>query len=171
MAIIQYNPDGTFKTKCSICREPITIPYFATSHFLDRKDSLWKYSDSAMHWECYANWHHQKEFASKYYSVFSVNRGNPYWKDIFRNENIYVSYGHSVDSVGLLVRQSGCRYQVKYSEWKNWLNGKYQAEINHDFEERALISHLPLLKTLNIRTTTFREKVLSFFNKVLFLNQ
>jgi len=55
------------KSKCSIChtvldRDPIT----SWNAFLNKKHSLWKYSDSGMHVVCFNNWEHKEEFEHLY---------------------------------------------------------------------------------------------------------
>src|SRR5215813_11649681 len=57
------------KTKCSICDTVISDvdQIVATSHFIsDRNDPLWRFSDSAMHRSCFANWPMRAEFVAKY---------------------------------------------------------------------------------------------------------
>ncbi len=57
------------KTKCSICDNVIADvdQIVATSHFIsDANDPLWRFSDSAMHGACFANWPQRAEFVAKY---------------------------------------------------------------------------------------------------------
>jgi hypothetical protein len=57
--------------KCSICGEPIgERRLVATTHFIgDQSDPLWRFSDSAMHYDCFQTWPHRAEFAEKYNST------------------------------------------------------------------------------------------------------
>lgn len=53
---------------------------FATSHFIaDSGHDLWRFSDAAMHWDCYANWRHRRRFGRMYFEskVEWIGR-NPY---------------------------------------------------------------------------------------------
>jgi len=56
-------------TKCAICGQILrgkpcdNREYVATSHFIgDRFHHLWRFSDAAMHKQCFMNWEHRKEF-------------------------------------------------------------------------------------------------------------
>ena len=57
------------KTECSVCGNVIKEgdEIVATSHFIaDQNDPLWRFSDSAMHCYCFANWNHRTEFVAKF---------------------------------------------------------------------------------------------------------
>jgi hypothetical protein len=68
------------KTECSICSNVIMDgdDIIATSHFIgDEQDSLWRFSDSAMHRSCFLAWDHRAEFVSKFNrSVAGITFGN-----------------------------------------------------------------------------------------------
>jgi hypothetical protein len=54
---------------CAICKQPLDInhPRVATSHFIgDPSDPLWRFSDAAMHYECFQTWEHRHKFVAKY---------------------------------------------------------------------------------------------------------
>lgn len=54
---------------CAICDQPLGTdqPKIATSHFIaDQTDPLWRFSDAAMHYECFQAWKHRQEFVAKY---------------------------------------------------------------------------------------------------------
>lgn len=54
---------------CAICEQPLDLqgPMVATSHFIeDPSDLLWRYSDAAMHYECFQQWQHRDQFVTKY---------------------------------------------------------------------------------------------------------
>jgi hypothetical protein len=60
--------------KCAICGREIDIDlkgsYVATTHFIgDSNDPLWRFSDAAMHYECFQAWPHREEFVQKYNST------------------------------------------------------------------------------------------------------
>ncbi len=55
--------------ECSICGNVIVDlkKVVATTHFIsDEHDELWRFSDSAMHAECFANWKHREAFVNRY---------------------------------------------------------------------------------------------------------
>ena len=54
---------------CPICDQPLDIdgPLVATSHFIaDPSDPLWRFSDAAMHYDCFQRREHRQEFVDKY---------------------------------------------------------------------------------------------------------
>ena len=54
---------------CAICEQPLDIdgPLVATTHFIgEPSDPLWRFSDAAMHYECFQKWEHRQEFIDKY---------------------------------------------------------------------------------------------------------
>jgi hypothetical protein len=54
---------------CAICEQPLDIagPLVATTHFIDDEcDPLWRFSDAAMHYDCFQTWEHREAFVKKY---------------------------------------------------------------------------------------------------------
>lgn len=54
---------------CAICAQPLDTngQMVATTHFIgDENDRLWRYSDAAMHYDCFQAWEHRAEFIEKY---------------------------------------------------------------------------------------------------------
>ena len=65
-------------TKCSMCGGVIESDdeTVSTTHFIDdQNDALWRFSDSAMHKQCFLNWEHRKDFIKK----FNESRGIIIW--------------------------------------------------------------------------------------------
>jgi len=63
------------KTECSICGVVIRNDdnIVATSHFIaDSNDSLWRFSDSAMHKSCFLCWEHKQTFIEKYNQTYGT---------------------------------------------------------------------------------------------------
>ena len=65
-------------TKCAICAQILKDKpcdereYVATSHFIgDRSHHLWRFSDAAMHKQCFMNWEHRKEFVQLFNKTVS----------------------------------------------------------------------------------------------------
>jgi hypothetical protein len=58
--------------KCALCDREIDLKgrYVATTHFIgDPNDRLWRFSDAAMHYECFQTWKYREEFVQKYNST------------------------------------------------------------------------------------------------------
>jgi hypothetical protein len=58
--------------KCAVCCREIDLagPIVATTHFIgDPKDPLWRFSDGAMHYDCFQTWPLKEEFIHKYNST------------------------------------------------------------------------------------------------------
>lgn len=58
-------------SKCAICGQEIDLagPIVATTHFIgDSNDPLWRFSDAAMHYDCFQRWPHREEFVNRYNS-------------------------------------------------------------------------------------------------------
>ena len=68
------------KTQCALCSAILIAgdELVATTHFIaDPSDQLWRFSDAAMHKECFLNWEHMQEFIDKYNAVVgSITWGN-----------------------------------------------------------------------------------------------
>lgn len=57
------------KSACALCGEVIVTEHelVATSHFIsDPSHPLWRYSDAAMHCDCFQRWPHREEFVAEY---------------------------------------------------------------------------------------------------------
>ena len=57
--------------KCALCGELLAGgEIVATTHFIAAPhDPLWRFSDAAMHHECFQQWPHREEFVNKYNST------------------------------------------------------------------------------------------------------
>src|SRR5215468_511251 len=68
------------KTKCALCNAVIkeNDEIVATSHFIaDDKDPLWRFSDAAMHKNCFLEWDQRQKFVEKYnQTIGSITWGN-----------------------------------------------------------------------------------------------
>lgn len=57
------------KSDCSICGEVLLTGHdsVATAHFIpDQSHPLWRYSDAAMHYDCFQQWPHREEYVAEY---------------------------------------------------------------------------------------------------------
>ena len=57
------------KTECSLCGTVLIDgdDLVATSNFIaDEDDPLWRFSDSAMHRQCFLSWEHRQRFVDTY---------------------------------------------------------------------------------------------------------
>ena len=62
------------RTECPLCGKPVEQdqPLVATSHFIGSPDDpLWRYSDAAMHRDCFLSWELRPQFVARYNSVVS----------------------------------------------------------------------------------------------------
>ncbi len=60
------------KTECPLCCEVIAAGQVtvAGQHFIQTPSHpLWRYSDAAMHYDCFQNWLHRKAFVEEYNRV------------------------------------------------------------------------------------------------------
>jgi hypothetical protein len=65
-------------TRCPLCDHVIVDvdEIVATSHFIaDSADRLWRYSDAAMHKNCFKNWEYRERFVARY----NANMGPITW--------------------------------------------------------------------------------------------
>jgi hypothetical protein len=65
---------------CAICERPLDTKcaFVASSAFIDEpSDPLWRFSDAAMHYDCFQRWEHRREFVNKYNATMgSIVWGN-----------------------------------------------------------------------------------------------
>jgi hypothetical protein len=131
MAMIARNKDGTFGSDCAICGRRLTEPIFATSHFIgDRTHDLYRFSDAAMHWDCYVKWPHQARFASMYFEALVKNSESAsraqYWTILSGSSDLLVQYGHVPNEISIALRKSGTDIRVARADWLDWLNSEWR---------------------------------------------
>lgn len=64
MAIVIFG-----ETLCPLCHHAISDGHevIATPHFIEmRSHPLWRYSDAAMHYQCFQTWRHREDFVAEY---------------------------------------------------------------------------------------------------------
>ncbi len=143
MALILTNPDGTFATQCALCARPLEKPFFATTHFIgDQRHDLYRFSDAAMHWDCYASWPKQTEFAALYFETMTEAGTREavasYWPTLYRTNRVVVRFGIVVDEVSVLLRRSGTDIRIHRQNWASWLAKDWQEWCHHPLEEQAV---------------------------------
>ena len=150
MALLLQNEDGTYATKCAICDRPLAKPIFGTSHFIDdESDPLWRFSDAGMHWDCYANWELQRQFAERYFeSATQTEFTNPYWPMLFKNANIALraNLDKIIYSADVDLRMIGPGPRVDLNEWESWINGDKLDQCVHPLQRTAIENALPVLR-------------------------
>lgn len=150
MALLIQNEDGTYETECAICDRPVHEPIFTTSHFIaDSSDPLWSFSDASMHWDCYANWKHQRSFAEQYFeTVTQSNFNNPYWPTILKSREISLraNLDRNVYAADIDLRRIGPGPRVDLNQWESWLNGDQLDQCSHALQREAIESVLPTLR-------------------------
>lgn len=156
MALIGVNPDGSYSSGCALCGQALTRPIFATSHFIgDERDDLYRYSDAAMHWDCYANWPHQRRFAAMHFNSIvqrseSASSQN-YWPVLLRDDDsLLVRYGVVVDEVSITLRTSGTDIRIPREDWESFLVGRWIEWTQHPLEHEALTAVMDRLKELQL---------------------
>lgn len=143
MAVLLTNPDGTYATECSLCKRLLTEPIFATTHFIvDPTDRLFEYSDSGMHWDCYAMWKYQRRFASQYFdAVRQWKPNNPYWAIVAETDLFLISANPDLPepAADIDIRAIGPGFRVPIRAWTDWINGGWDASCVHDLARRAMM--------------------------------
>lgn len=155
MALILKNADGSYASRCPLCGEQLVSPIFATSHFIgDTGHDLHRYSDAAMHWDCYAGWEHQARFADLHFQTFAAaaeqEPTRSYWPTIFSTADVRVRYGVAVNEVSVLLRKSGTDLRVRRGDWKSWLSGRWTEWCHHDLETRAVSEIVSELRAVTL---------------------
>lgn len=152
MAIILMNDDGTYANDCPLCNKALTDPFFATTMFaVDSESEMSPFVDAAMHWDCYATWEHQAQFANLVFlSEIDACRHNSFWSEVFSSDQVFISHGQAVKELSLVLRLTGSEFRVKVDEWPKWLEGHWKNDCNHNLEINAMEKLLPLLRSVKI---------------------
>ncbi len=155
MALIARHKDGTYATACALCGKPLTEPIFATSHFIaDQSHDLYRFSDAAMHWECYVRWPDQARFADMYFEARSkmsrTGRWPQYWPVLWSSQDLLVQYGVVVDEVSVILRKSGTDIRVKRGDWPSWVAGDWRQGCRPGIECEAVAAVVSELQSLSL---------------------
>src|SRR5215475_3081562 len=106
MALILKNPDGTYASKCALCGEILSPPIYATSRFITNKSHpFYRFSDAAMHWNCYIKWPQQSRFASFYFEAAlstSERTRSKHSKTLLISPDVFVRYVFEVNEVAVM---------------------------------------------------------------------
>jgi len=148
MAIVMKASDGSYATPCALCGQPLTEPFFATSHFIgDGNHPLFPYSDAAMHWPCYAEWPHQEEFAALYFQNRTTRPVDAeYWPLLHKSSAVLVYHGTYVGEISIVLRKSGTDLRVPCGKWSQWLEGEWRQSCDHKLEAAAVEAVIPELR-------------------------
>jgi hypothetical protein len=112
---------------------------------------LFKYSDAATHWDCFAKWPDRDEFARLYFDAVRADAvGNKYWPVISELETILVRFGVAINEISVVLRKIGTDHRVKRPDWSRWLKGGYIESCNHPLEQEAVEEALPFLRTIRL---------------------
>ena len=143
MALLLRNPDGTYASECSLCDKPLTEPVFATTHFIgDSSDKLFGYSDSGMHYECYAEWKYQRRFANQYFEFTRQHMAaNRQWAVVADTKSFHIAANPNLsDPIAQLdLRSIGSGFRIRITDWSDWLGGGWDADCAHDLQRYAVI--------------------------------
>ena len=118
---------------------------YATSHFLGPEHPLWRHSDSGMHWDCFENWDHRKEFTRELIAVVTERDKAWGWDRALAGQHCSVllsliepdrnstlpalsrSAAHRDDpKVVLWLHEAGVSFDMLLSEWAAWLSGTHK---------------------------------------------
>jgi hypothetical protein len=143
MALIARGKSGEFLQSCLLCGVTLREPIFATSHFIaDEKDELYRFSDSAMHWDCYSRWVHQERFATLYFEARSRSAESSHWRQYWRvlvqSPTVLVTYGVVVREVSVVLKKSGTDLRVSRAGWPDWLQGGWRGDCRAGLESEAV---------------------------------
>jgi hypothetical protein len=155
MAVLKVNKDGTYASKCALCGRPLTEPIFATTYFIsDESHDLWRFSDAAMHWDCYARWPQQARFASMYFDAWvRIPETSPwprYWPVLWKSDSVLVKYGVSVDEISIILRRTGTDTRIPRAKWQSWLGGEWRESCRHPLESQEIGELISELKSLSL---------------------
>lgn len=103
---------------------------------------MYPYSDSAMHWECYANWKYQRRFAKLYFdSACKWKVSNPYWATVALTDRFLLTANPNlaIPEADLTMLSIGPGFRVPISDWTEWLCGGWDSYCVHDLQRYALI--------------------------------
>lgn len=149
MALLLRTPDGAHASECALCGRVLADPVFATSHFLpDSSHDLHRYSDAAMHWDCYAAWPEQARFAGLYFQHRAEAGPDDFWPVLHRSDSSILRYGVVVHEFSVLLRASGSDVRVRVDDWESWLGGGWRATAAHPVEARAIEGALAELRAV-----------------------
>ena len=154
MALVLKNPDGTYASKCALCGEVLSDPIFGTVRFITNKShEFYRFSDAAMHWNCFVKWPQQSRFASVYFEC-AVNRRelmrSQNWKTLLKSPDAFVGYVFAENEVSMMLRKSGTDIRLHRSRWQRWLNGGWMRECRRELEQEAVSAILPQLLELQL---------------------
>lgn len=155
MALIGKNKDGSYASSCALCEQPLSNPIFATSHFIaDQTHDLYRFSDAAMHWDCYSRWPHQSRFASMFFEAnvkrLEIDPWPKYWPVVWKSKDVLVQYGLAVSEVSILPKKTGATIRIQRADWSSWIEGEWQNSCKHPLEFQALADLIPDIKKLSL---------------------
>lgn len=139
--------------KCPLCGKGMKSSdrLFGTSHFLRPEHDLQRFSDAAMHWDCYAEWEHRKRFGRLYFEARRAwQEHNPKWGVALSDEEVVVSVNPAklVALIDVTLAETGSCIRVAMADWKDWLDGEGRGDCRHDVERSAVRSVLPRLRSV-----------------------
>jgi len=154
MALVFKNPDGNYASKCALCGEVLSHPICGTGRFITSKShEFYRFSDAAMHWNCYVKWPQQRRFASLYFET-AVNRRelmrSQNWKTLLKSPDAFVGYVFAENEVSVMLRKSGTDIRLHRSQWQRWLSGGWLRECRRELELEAISAILPQLQELQL---------------------
>lgn len=178
MAMLMVNDDGTYESKCPLCKKRLTKPFFALgflplnlfSRDIPSDMDLWGYQDTAMHWDCYAKSSVQSRIAAlcfkdecdstehKDFLTFKL-KTQP-WHVLLKKDNLLVrclTKGNlrfrpdlSKGQISVFLARTGSELIVDRDNWEKWINGAWRESCRHPLEIAALEEAIADLKSVII---------------------
>ena len=178
MALLMKNDDGTYASRCPVCNKRLTKPFICigflpklfTPFSRDIIMDLWKYEDSAMHWDCYARSPIQPWIAAQFfkdkcdsterddYLTFKL-KTQP-WLVLLKKDNLLVRCltkenmrfrpDLSKGQISVVLGHTGSELIVNRDKWRTWINGAWRESCRHPLEITAMEEAIADLKSIII---------------------
>jgi hypothetical protein len=135
---------------CALCGTPLdsSQSFYATSAFLDPDHPLWKFSDAALHWECFEEWPNHIDFARLYFETqVKSAESNPWWGIAYLTDRVMVEVNphQPVCAVQIIVAATSGGPKIAGADWERWIETSDTSSM-HRFEARALEEVLPEIR-------------------------
>jgi hypothetical protein len=127
------------KSRCVLCERVLAEDdaIFATTAFLDNNHPLWRFSDAAMHLECFLAWPQRTEFVAVYNEVW---RDHPRRKILHEDGSLEVVPNPEFDKAAAMVIEASDRERQRRSSERQRLENEWKCKsrqcprCNHEFE-------------------------------------
>jgi len=138
---------------CPLRRNTLST-HFRNARFITNKShDFYRFSDAALHWNCYVKWPHQGRLASMYFEV-ALQRSeltrSQHRKTLMKSPEVLVEYWFEMNEVSVMLRKSGTEIRLHRSRWQAWLDGAWRSECRPELEHNAVSECIPQLRELQL---------------------